>query len=112
RLERPSTIADFALNILIDDLDEDFYQNYLKNINAVTAEDVMRAANKYFKSENLRIVIAGKGSEVAEGLENIQRNGKNVPVMYFDKEGNKVAKPVFEKPIPEGVTAKTVFTDY
>src|SRR5690606_763316 len=86
RLERPSTIADFALNILIDDLDEDFYQNYLKNINAVTAEDVMRAANKYFKSENLRIVIAGKGSEVAEGLENIQRNGKNVPVMYFDKE--------------------------
>ncbi len=112
RLERPSTIADFALNILIDDLDEDFYQNYLKNINAVTAEDVMRVANKYFKSENLRIVIAGKGSEVAEGLENIQRNGKNVPVMYFDKEGNKVAKPVFEKPIPEGVTAKTVFTDY
>jgi predicted Zn-dependent peptidase len=113
RLERPRTIADFALNIRIKDLDDDFYQNYLKNINAVTAEDVMRVANEYFKVGNLRIVVAGKGSDVAKGLEEIERNGKSVPVMYYDKKANKLEeKPVFEKPVPEGVTAETVFADY
>lgn len=111
-LERPSTIADLALNIKTKDLDEDFYSNYLKNIQAVTQEDVMRVANKYFKTGNLQIIVAGKGSEILEGLENISFNGKTVPVFYFDKMGNKVDRPVFEKPIPEGVTVETVFNNY
>ncbi len=112
QLERPETIARFALNIKTKDLNDDFYLNYLKNIQAVTAEDVMRVANKYFKTDNLQVVVAGKGSEILEGLENIQFNGKTVPVFYYDKMGNNVEKPIFEKPIPTGVTAKTVFADY
>ncbi|HET8810321.1 MAG TPA: insulinase family protein [Flavobacteriaceae bacterium] len=113
RLERPRTIANFALNIRTKDLDDDFYKNYLKNINAVTAEDVMRVANKYFKTDNMQIVVAGKGAEVAENLENLQlKNGKTPPVVYYDKMGNRIEKPVYEKPIPEGVTAATVFADY
>jgi predicted Zn-dependent peptidase len=56
-LERPQTIANYALNIKRNDLPEDFYANYLANINKVTAEDVQRIANKYFKIDNARIVI-------------------------------------------------------
>ncbi len=58
----------YALNIETDELPQDFYQTYLKKINAVTAEDIQRVAQKYYLADNARIVVVGKGSEVAEGL--------------------------------------------
>lgn len=112
RLENPGTVANYALNIELNNLQEDFYENYLKKINAVTIEDVKRVANKYIKPEHLRFVIGGKGSDIASGLENIEYNGKTIPVMYFDKKANQVEKPEFSKPIPDGVTLETVYADY
>ena len=106
-LERPQTIARYALNIKLNNLPSDFYTTYLQKINAVTAEDVMRVANKYFKSENARIIIVGKGSEV---LENLEKTG--IPIKYFDTYANPIDKPVFSKPIPNGVTAQTVLDGY
>lgn len=111
-LEDPSTIADYALNIETNDLPEDFYENYLKRINAVTPEDIQRVANKYYKTDNLRIVIAGKGSEVLEGVENITYKGKKLPVKYYDKYGNIVDKPDFNKEVDPSVTAEKVFAGY
>lgn len=87
RAEKPETIARHALNIETDDLPLDFYENYIKIINAVTPEDILRAANKYFLIENTRIVIVGKGSEVIPGLENLK-----IPMFYFDKYGNPIKK--------------------
>lgn len=91
--ENPATIARFALNKEIYKLPKNFYQNYIKNIEAVTAEDVKRVANKYIKFNNLRVVIVGKASEVAENLEALKFNGKAMPVFYFDKYANKTTKP-------------------
>ena len=107
RLERPQTIANYALNIKLNDLPEDFYETYLEKINAVTAEDVKRVANKYFKIANTRIVIVGKGSEVVENLEKL-----GFGINYFDKYANSVAKPVFNKAIPDGLTAMNVISSY
>ncbi len=112
RLERPSTIATYALNIRTEKLPEDFYKTYLQKINAVTQDDVKRVAAKYFDINHLQIVIAGKGSEVVENLEKVEFEGKSVPVLYYDKYGNKTDKPEFNKPLPEGVTVETVFNDY
>ncbi len=112
RLENPSTVANYALNIELNNLPEDFYENYLKKINAVTVEDVKRVANKYIKPEHLRFVIGGKGADIASGLEEIEYMGKTIPVMYFDKQANQVEKPVFTTPVPEGVTLETVYADY
>ncbi len=106
-LEQPQTIARYALNIKINDLPQDFYSTYLEKINAVAAEDVMRVANMYFKPENVRIVIVGKGSDV---LENLEKTG--IPIKYFDTYANPVDKPEFSKPIPEGVTAQSVLDHY
>jgi hypothetical protein len=106
-LESPQTVASYALNIKRNNLPEDFYTNYLQKINAVTADDVKRVANKYMKSENARIIIIGKGSEV---LENLEKTG--IPIMYYDKYANKVEKPVFSKEIPAGVTAETIMSNY
>ena len=86
---------------------EDFYETYLEKINAVTAEDVKRVANKYFKIANTRIIVVGKGSDVVENLEKV-----GFPINYFDKYANAVAKPVFNKAIPEGMTALDVVDNY
>ena len=107
QVEKPATVARYALNIETEGLPKDFYENYIKNINAVTPDDVMRVANKYFLQDNLRILVVGKGSEVIAGLESTK-----IPMFYFDKFGNPTEKPAMKKPVPAGVTAKTVIDAY
>ncbi|MEK9583291.1 MAG: pitrilysin family protein [Flavobacteriaceae bacterium] len=111
-LERPQTVANFALNIETQGLDGDFYETYLSRIDAVTAEEVMAAANKFFALNNLRIVVVGKGVEVAEALENINFDGTKLKVNYFDPFANSIEKPTFSKPLPAGLTAQKVIANY
>ena len=107
QVEKPTTVARYALNIQTEGLPADFYENYIKNINAVTPDDVMRVAQKYFLEDNIRILVVGKGSEVIAGLEKLK-----IPMFYFDKFGNPTEKPAMKKPAPAGVTVKTVLDNY
>ena len=107
RLERPQTVANYALNIKLNNLPEDFYETYLEKINAVTQDDVKRVANRFFDIGRSRIIIVGKGSDVVANLEKV-----GFPINYFDKYANPVAKPVFNKAIPEGLTALDVTSNY
>ena len=107
QIEKPQTIAGYALRIQTQNLPADFYENYIKNINAVTADDVMRVANKYFMADNSRILIVGKGADVVPALEKLK-----IPILFFDKYGNPVEKPVFKKEVPKGMTAKSVLDNY
>ncbi|CAH0337068.1 hypothetical protein FVB9288_02808 [Flavobacterium sp. CECT 9288] len=107
QIEKPQTVAGYALRIQSQGLPADFYENYIKNISAVTADDVLRVANKYFLADNSRIVIVGKAADVAAGLEKLK-----YPVQYFDKYGNPTAKPELKKAIPAGVTVKSVLDNY
>jgi hypothetical protein len=111
QIEKPSTIAGYALNKETQGLPEDFYENYIKNINAVTAEDIKNAANKYFLSDKTRVVIVGKAGDVLPGLEAMSKREK-LPIFYFDKYGNPTEKPEVKKPIPAGVTTQTVLNNY
>lgn len=111
-LERPSTIAQYALNIETDKLPEDFYETYLQKINAVTAEDIQRVAREYYLADNARIVVVGKGSEVAEKLENLTYDGKDIPVKYFDKNADQIEKPNYNKAVDPNITAEAVFNKY
>lgn len=107
-VESPSTIASYTLNILQLNLPKDYYETYLQNINAVTVEDIQNAAKKYFKSDNARIIITGKGTDV---LPNLEKNPL-YKIHYFDKYGNPTKKPEMNLPIPDGVTASTVVDEY
>lgn len=111
-LERPGTIANYALDIELEDLPKDFYQTYLQKINEVTRDDVQRVARKYFKPEHARIIVVGKGKDVAESLENLEYKGKPIPVKYYDKKAEPVDKPVFHKAVSDDVTVKTIYNDY
>ena len=79
-LEKPETIARFALNERLYSLPSDFYANYLKSIDKETTSDVSAAAKAYILPNQSRIFVAGKGSEIADGLEKL-----GYPVKYFNK---------------------------
>lgn len=105
-IENPQTVAGLALNTLLHKLPDNFYENYIANINAVTVEDIERVANKYFSYDNSRIVIVGKGSEVIAPLEKL-----NIPIFYFDKYGNPTEKPQAKK-VDASITPKVVLDNF
>lgn len=105
--QKPGAVANFTLNTQTQNLPADFYENYIKNVEAVTVADVQRVANKYFKKDNQRIVIVGKGADIADKLEKL-----GYPVNYYDKFANPIEKPVFKKAIPAGVTSQTVLENH
>lgn len=111
-LEQPQTIARYALNIETEELPDDFYKTYLERINAITADDVQKAAEKYFTSSNSRVVVVGKGSEVIENLEKVTFNGKAVPVKYFDTKAIATEKPDYKADLPEGITVQSIIDAY
>ena len=106
-VQKPRTVANFALNIERYNLPKDFYANYIKNIKAVTLDDVQNAAIKYFRGDKARIIITGKGIDVLKNLENT-----DYVIKYFDTYGNPTEKPAMTLPIPEGMTAANVIDKY
>lgn len=103
---KPRSISSFALRIETQGLPKDFYEKYLENIQKVTREDVKRVSNKYFLTNNARIVVAAKGSEVIDKLEKT-----GIPVYYFDKFGNPTEKPQTKK-LDAQTTVGTVLATY
>jgi predicted Zn-dependent peptidase len=91
KAQQPQAVARYALNMEIENLPKDFYIHYINNINAVTKEELQKAANKYILLDSMRIVITGKGSEVIPSLEKL-----NLPIFYFDKLGNPIEKPIYK----------------
>lgn len=101
-LENPGTIAGFALNIARYKLPATYYQDYLKNLAAVSPATVQAMANKYITPSNLHIVVVGNAKEAAKGLE------KYGEVKYFDADGNAVAAPS-TKAVDASITAQVIF---
>ena len=106
QIEKPETVARYALQTETQKLPADFYENYIKSINAVSVDEVMAAAKKYFMADNARIVVVGKGSEVVPALEKTK-----IPMFFFDKYGNQVEKPVTKKADVK-VTVQTIVDNY
>ena len=105
-LERPETIARFAVNEKIHNLPADFYTNYLKSIDNVTAAQVSAAAKNLILGNQSRIFVAGKAADISENLEKL-----GYPVKYYDRFANPAGKPSTVKLDPN-VTLKTVADKY
>ncbi|MDP6921691.1 MAG: pitrilysin family protein [Lutibacter sp.] len=106
-VEKPQTIARFALNMETEKLPEDFYETYLDKINAVSIEDIQGVAQKYFSADQARIVIVGKGTEVLPNLEKLPYK-----IQYFDKEANLTNKPEMAKALAEDISKEAVLEAY
>src|SRR5262249_3383461 len=65
-------------------LAEDFYQQYAKNVAAITKEDVVRVATQYIDLDPPAIVIVGDRATIEAPL----KDTKVAPVSVLDVEGN------------------------
>ena len=111
-LENPSTIANYAYQIITEGLPHDFYRTFLQNIENVSVEDVRRVAQTYFPSQNARIIVTGKGADILEDLENIVFNDIKLGVNYYDKWGNSIPRPTYEQVPLEGVSTASIIDSY
>lgn len=105
-LESPQTIARFALNIERYNLPKDYYATYLSKLEAVTAEDILRVAQKYVDPNRLFITVVGNKDEVSESLATFAYTGE---VEFYDMYGNPYSDL---EAAPEGMTAMDVFNRY
>ncbi|MGD8780577.1 MAG: insulinase family protein [Ignavibacteria bacterium] len=106
-LEKPGTIASFALSMERYNLPKDYYKTYLQRLNAVTVEDIKKVAKKYIKPNNMNIVVVGKADEIAENIKSFSIAGK---LKYYNVYGEEYDPS--QKTIPEGVTVESVIDDY
>lgn len=85
-LEKPQTIARFALNIIKYNLSKDYYQTYLKRLEAISKEDVLTMAQKYINFKGCNIIVVGN-EEVLDKIKKFDTDGK---VEIWDAFGNEV----------------------
>ena len=107
-LENPATVAQYAINIERYNMPKDYYQNYLKNLAAVTADDIQSVARKYINPEKAHIVVVGSKDEVAESLKRFDSDGT---IDFYDTYGNSV-KPATTAAAPANLTADDVMKKY
>lgn len=103
-LEKPQTVANFALNIQRYNLPDDYYETYLDKLQKLNTQDVMDAAKKYITPDSMDIVVVGKATEVADKLK------KFGDFNYYTPEAEVTTAPTI--PIPAGVTADSVVMNY
>ncbi len=84
RFASVSAISNAITSLVVLGLPDDYYQQYAKNVSAVTKEDVLRVAKQYIDLNHLAIVIVGDRSEVEAGL----KATGIAPITYIDIEGN------------------------
>ncbi|APD05949.1 hypothetical protein UJ101_00402 [Flavobacteriaceae bacterium UJ101] len=106
RLERPETAANYVLEEITDNLGEDFYKNYLKNLNNTTDSEILAASKKYIKPNQARIIIVGKAEDIVPGLRKL-----NYPIHFYDRFGNPTKDPTIKKSAGKA-TAQSVLNDY
>jgi predicted Zn-dependent peptidase len=104
-LERPQTVASFAINTARYNLPENYYSTYLKRVQAVNISDVQQTAEKYIHPDNAYITVVGKAGEVAKKLTAFG------DVKYFDIYGNEYV-PSDSPNMPAGQTAEKVIDSY
>lgn len=84
RNETPASIAALALRQKLYGLPEDFWDNHMVKIDAVTAEDVQGIARTYLQKEVLSIVLVGDAGKIKR---KVSKFGK---VEILDVEGKSV----------------------
>jgi zinc protease len=64
---RSALIAQLS-NVDLQGLGDDYLQNYVQNVNAVTPEDVQRMTQEYIKPDEMTIVVVGDKAKISDQL--------------------------------------------
>jgi zinc protease len=82
-----SSINSALTGLWVQNLPDDYYQQYTKRIAAITKDDVLRVAKQYVTVDKLDIVIVGDRKVIEGPL----KAANIAPIVYYDIEGNPVA---------------------
>lgn len=85
-LESPNAILSNYIDRHFYGLPDDYWDTYASKIEAVTAADIQRVAQKYWSPERLQIVAVGDLEKVEPVLKKLG------PVQVFDAEGKPISK--------------------
>ncbi|HMQ70394.1 MAG TPA: pitrilysin family protein [Ignavibacteria bacterium] len=69
QLETPNAIASKVINLKLNDLEDGYYNTYIKKVNELTKEEIKEAANKYLHPDKLVLSIAGNVNEIKSEME-------------------------------------------
>src|SRR5689334_18481852 len=86
RIETQDGLIDQLVSIKMLDLPRDYLHTYRDRINAVTAEQIQRVAQKYVTPDLAAIVIVGDAAEVRKQVEPFSEM-----IEVYDTEGNRKA---------------------
>jgi predicted Zn-dependent peptidase len=90
RFASVGSVSSAISELYTQDLPEDYYQNFVKRVNAVTKDDVLSVAKKYIDPQHLAIVIVGDKSQIEGPLAAT----KIAPIVYLDINGDPLAAKV------------------
>lgn len=105
--EDRNALGSYGVAVENGTVSRDFLEDILKQIHSVTAEDVMRVAQKYIKPSQFRIVVYGDARKVVPPLELA-----GYDVSFYDKNARAVPRPSLSQPISDGMTAERVLQSY
>lgn len=105
-LEDPRIIGRFARTVLTEDLNPNYYSNYLKNLNSVTGESIFISLKKHIKPNQSRVIIVGKADDIAADIKKL-----GYPVKFYDIWANEIADPTTKVDLGD-VSAKDVIQNY
>lgn len=77
-------------SIYVEDLPDDYYQRFARAVDAVTKDDVVRAASKYIDPEHFTILIVGDRAKIEAPLAAT----KIAPIVLLDVNGDPVGRPI------------------
>ncbi len=69
--------------LVVYNLPDSYFSDFIPQVNAVTVEDINRVANKYITPDKLAILVVGDRKVVEPKLKEL-----GLPVMFLDSEGN------------------------
>ena len=102
-LENAGTIATYAIDMERFKLPANYYKDYLKNLDAVTAPEVQRVAKQYLTPDRMLVAVVGPAKETREKL------GVFGPVTMYDEEGIPV--PATPAAVP-AIKAEEILAKY
>lgn len=81
-----ASIAGQLVEMVLYNLPEEYFNNYIGKVMAVKKDDVRRVAKKYIDTDDLAIIIVGDKAKVEKGLKDT-KVGKIIPMVPTDVLG-------------------------
>jgi zinc protease len=82
--ETPEQISSRLTDIVLYNLPDDYFNNYIANIRAVTMADVQRVANRYLDPSKMAILVVGDRKVIEPGLRSLDSVGSTLTLVDID----------------------------